>query len=84
MLGRTTKKPPLDEDYKRRDWGEVRARADGPLQARRYGESRSAWEARRPRLQAMNAGAAPYVPRAPYVPPHFVREPGKPFALRVL
>ena len=80
MIGRSTKKPPPPaEDYARRDPGTWSSAAPPP-QARRYGESRSAWEARRPKAGA-NAHASVYVP-------HFMQEnvqriPGKPFELRV-
>ena len=80
MIGRSTKKPPPSaEDYARRDPGTWSSAAPAP-QARRYGESRSAWEARRPKPGA-NANASVYVP-------HFMQEnvqriPGKPFELRV-
>ena len=50
-------------------------------QARKYGEARSAWEARRPGLQALEAKAEPYVPQ--FVRENECREPGKPFELRV-
>ena len=77
MIGRSTKKPPPSaEDYARRDPGTWSSAAPPP-QARRYGESRSAWEARRPKPGA-NAHASVYVP-------HFMQEnqqriPGKPLA----
>ena len=80
MIGRSTKKPPpAAEDYARRDPGTWSSAAPPP-QARRYGESRSAWEARRPK-PGSNANASVYVP-------HFLQEnqqriPGRPFELRV-
>ena len=50
------KSPPSAEDYARRDPGTWSSAAPPP-QARRYGESRSAWEARRP-----EPGAKPMLP----------------------
>ena len=80
MIGRSTKKPPpAAEDYARRDPGSWSSAAPPP-QARRYGESRSAWEARRPKAGS-NANASVYVPY--FMQENVQRIPGKPFELRV-
>ena len=80
MIGRSTKKPPPSaEDYARRDPGSWSSAAPPP-QARRYGESRSAWEARRPKA-GTNAAASVYVPH--FMQENVQRVPGKPFELRV-
>ena len=78
MIGRSTKKPPPSaEDYARRDPGSWSSAAPPP-QARRYGESRSAWEARRPKAGS-NANASVYVPY--FMQENVQRIPGKPAAL---